>query len=203
MVAKRALTGFIALVVGVAALYAVAVGMCTRHSPPCRRAREADEALAGGVEGGKVLLSSPTLGAGERTRMASENECAQRCGSERGFERVTGFVYYTDEIGRDFDEYKRVVHRVCKKPQSIAMLAVSEHDEFETVGVCCCASPVKEIGEHPHYPIVPPKISCDDFCAAGGHGRGVIIGTAPACEGLCHDDCRPRALLLRGGGRRH
>lgn len=32
--------------------------------------------------------------------------------------------------------------------------------------------------------------TCDEYCESGGHGSGVVIGTAPFCGGNCDTDCR-------------
>ena len=30
---------------------------------------------------------------------------------------------------------------------------------------------------------------CNSYCQSGGHGNGVVIGTAPFCAGDCSGDC--------------
>lgn len=37
--------------------------------------------------------------------------------------------------------------------------------------------------------------SCSDFCQSGGFGDGVIIGTAPFCDGQCGRDCTTHCTI--------
>jgi len=54
--------------------------------------------------------------------------------------------------------------------------------------VCCCAS-VTDMST----PTLPPapvgSLRCADFCAEGGFGYGMVIGTAPLCGAECYNDC--------------
>lgn len=53
-------------------------------------------------------------------------------------------------------------------------------------------------GDHGHHQqsakledalIFIQSTSCSEFCQSGGYGDGLIIGTAPFCDGKCSRDC--------------
>jgi len=54
--------------------------------------------------------------------------------------------------------------------------------------VCCCAR-TSVSGVPPPPPAPDGSLRCADFCAEGGFGYGMVIGTAPLCGAECYNDC--------------
>ncbi|KAG8460248.1 hypothetical protein KFE25_004496 [Diacronema lutheri] len=54
--------------------------------------------------------------------------------------------------------------------------------------VCCCAR-TSALSAPPPPPAPVRSMRCADFCAEGGFGYGMVIGTAPACGASCGSDC--------------
>ncbi|KAG8460244.1 hypothetical protein KFE25_004492 [Diacronema lutheri] len=55
--------------------------------------------------------------------------------------------------------------------------------------VCCCASNTNLTSSTVLPPAPVGSLRCADFCAEGGFGYGMVIGTAPICGSECSNDC--------------